>query len=86
VVGRSKSVEGPYIDREGRKMKDGGGTVVLHADQDATGRFKGPGHVDILQDGDIEHIVYHAYDSQNGGRPTLRIQRLDWQDGWPVAV
>jgi arabinan endo-1,5-alpha-L-arabinosidase len=85
VVGRSKSVEGPYLDRDGTKMKDGGGTIVLHANQDASGRFKGPGHVDILQDGDIEHIVYHAYDSQNGGRPTLRIQRLEWQDGWPVV-
>lgn len=86
VVGRSKSVEGPYVDRDGRKMKDGGGSIVLHADQDKTGRFKGPGHVDILQDGYVEHIVYHAYDSQNGGRPTLRIQRLTWQDGWPVVV
>lgn len=86
VVGRSKSVEGPYLDRDGRKMKDGGGTVVLHADQDKTGRFKGPGHVDILQEDDGEHIVYHAYDSQNGGRPTLRIQTLSWQDGWPVVV
>lgn len=86
VVGRSKSVEGPYIDREGRKMRDGGGTVLLHADRDTTGRWKGPGHVDILQDGDVEHIVYHAYDSQNGGRPTLRIQKLSWQDGWPAVV
>ncbi|MBP2161630.1 MULTISPECIES: arabinan endo-1,5-alpha-L-arabinosidase [Asticcacaulis] len=86
VVGRSKSVEGPYLDRDGGKMKDGGGTIVLHADQDATRRWKGPGHVDILQEGDVEHIVYHAYDSQNGGRPTLRIQKLSWQDGWPVAV
>ena len=85
VVGRSTSVEGPYLDRDGRKMKEGGGTIVLHADQDKTGRFKGPGHVDILQDDDVEHIVYHAYDSQNGGRPTLRIQKLNWQDGWPVA-
>lgn len=85
VVGRSKSVEGPYLDREGRKMKDGGGTIALHADQDKTGRFKGPGHVDILQENDVEHIVYHTYDSQNGGRPTLRIQKLSWQDGWPVA-
>jgi len=86
VVGRSKSVEGPYVDREGRKMKDGGGTIVLHGDQDKTGRWKGPGHVDILQEDDVDHVVYHAYDGQNGGRPTLRIQKLDWRDGWPVAV
>ena len=38
VVGCSKLVEGPYLDREGRKMKDGGGTIVLHADQDTLRR------------------------------------------------
>ncbi len=87
VVCRSKDVQGPYVDRDGRKMTNNGGFLVLHADLDPTKRFKGPGHCAILQDGNADYIVYHAYDSLNGGRPQLRIQTLAWTpDGWPVAV
>jgi arabinan endo-1,5-alpha-L-arabinosidase len=87
VVGRSKDVAGPYVDRAGRAMLDGGGFIVLHADLDKAKRFKGPGHVAILGDGERDYIVYHAYDSRRDGLPTLRIQRLAWSDdGWPVAV
>lgn len=86
VVCRSKDVKGPYVDRDGRKMLKGGGFVVLDADMDPAKRFKGPGHCAVLQDTDADYIVYHAYDSQNNGRPTLRIQKLVWTaDGWPVA-
>lgn len=82
VVGRSKSVTGPFVDRDGKSMLAGGGTVVLSASD----RWKGPGHCAVLQDTDADYIVYHAYDADNNGRPTLRINRLDWRDGWPVAV
>lgn len=88
VAGRSKDVKGPYVDRDGKKMLNGGGGfLVLNADMDPAKRFKGPGHCAILQDTDADYIVYHAYDAQNNGRPTLRIQKLNWTaDGWPVAV
>ena len=87
VVGRSREPTGPYVDREGRAMMEGGGFLVLHADLDRTRRFVGPGHPDILQDGDRDYIVYHAYDRQADGAPTLRIQQLGWtEDGWPVAI
>jgi arabinan endo-1,5-alpha-L-arabinosidase len=87
AVGRAKDVEGPYVDRDGRAMMDGGGFLVLHAKLDPSGRFKGPGGASILRDGGREHIVYHAYDSQQKGVATLRIARLGWSnDGWPVAV
>ncbi len=82
VVGRSGSVTGPFIDRDGKSLMAGGGTVVLSASD----RWKGPGHCAVLQDTDGDYIVYHAYDADNNGRPTLRINRLDWRDGWPVAI
>lgn len=64
-----------------------GGFLVLHPDLDPTRRFVGPGHPDILQGGAREFIVYHAYDRQADGAPTLRIQQLGWtEDGWPVAI
>ena len=87
VVGRSKAVTGPYVDRDGKAMMDGGGLLVLHADLDDSKRFVGPGHNSILREGDADWIVYHAYDKRENGRPTLRIQRLGWTpDGWPVAL
>ncbi len=87
VVGRSKNSTGPYRDREGKKMMDGGGLLVLHADLDRGKRFVGPGHVAILREPKQDYIVYHAYDTQARGVPTLRIQPLGWtDDGWPVAL
>lgn len=84
VVGRSRNILGPYEDRDGSSMLDGGGTRVLHADMDPDKRWRGPGHVAILRDAGADYIVYHAYDSRSGGAPTLRIQQIAWtQDGWP---
>lgn len=87
VVGRSKEITGPYVDRNGKSMLNGGGFLVLHAQLDPTHRWRGPGGESILRDGDTDYIVYHAYDAKNHGIPTLRIQRLGWSDdGWPVAL
>ena len=86
VVGRSKNVLGPYVDFDGKPMLEGFAQVVLHGDLDKTKRWRGPGHVSILRDGQKHYIAYHAYDAQNRGRPTLRIAPLGWTaDGWPVA-
>ena len=86
VVGRSTAPTGPYVDRAGKAMLDGGGTQVLTSGQGTGSRFVGRGHVAILQQPGGDHIVYHAYDTQRNGAPTLQIQRLAWDaDGWPVA-
>lgn len=86
VVGRSTSPTGPYVDKDGRAMMQGGGTPILPSAQGTGERFVGRGHVAILQDGADNYIVYHAYDTQANGAPTLRIQPLGWgADGWPVA-
>jgi arabinan endo-1,5-alpha-L-arabinosidase len=86
IVGRADAPTGPFVDAEGRPLLDGGGTTVLHADRDPTRRFVGPGHVTIVSTGGADFVAYHAYDREAAGRPTLRIQRIDWTaDGWPVA-
>ncbi len=80
MVGRSEKVTGPYVDRDGTEMLQGGGTQVTFP----TDRWRGPGHNGILQENGVEYIVYHAYDANNGGIPTLRINQLNWDaDGWP---
>lgn len=75
-VGRAASPTGPFVDREGRPMLDGGGTLV-----EAGGpRWKGPGHQDVVGD----TLVRHAYDAEDGGHSKLRIGTLRWSaDGWP---
>lgn len=75
-VGRSREVTGPYLDRDGRPLLEGGGTLV----EAGSVRWKGPGHQDVVGD----FIVRHAYDAQDSGRPHLRLGRLDWSgEGWP---
>lgn len=80
MVGRSENVTGPYVDRDGTPMLNGGGTQVTFP----TERWRGPGHNAILQEDDADYIVYHAYDAENNGIFTLRIAPLVWDaDGWP---
>ena len=80
-VGRARKLTGPYIDRSGKPMMEDGGTLVVAGE----GRWAGPGHCSILQDKDGEKLVYHAYDTEWRGVPTLRIARLSWDaEGWPM--
>lgn len=75
-VGRARGVQGPYLDRDGRDMMQGGATPLLSGGL----RWRGPGHQDVVGD----WMVHHAYDSERGGKPHLRIERLAWSaDGWP---
>jgi arabinan endo-1,5-alpha-L-arabinosidase len=81
-VGRAEKITGPYVDRDGTALTEGGGWQVLDGKQ----RWKGPGHNSVLEDGEKIYLVYHSYDAQNAGKPTLRIEELIWDaDGWPIA-
>jgi len=85
VVGRAPDILGPYVDQSGQSMLAGGGTLVLAAGP-GDARWRGPGHIAILRDAGRDYIVYHAYDADHDGRPTLRIAPLGWTDGnWPAA-
>jgi arabinan endo-1,5-alpha-L-arabinosidase len=68
-------------------MMQGGGTIFLRADLQEKQRYRGPGHPGVMHDTDgKDYVVYHAYDSQTKGTPTLRIAPIAWgADGWPVA-
>lgn len=87
VTGRAKSVEGPYLGKDGSSLLQGGGTILLRADLQEKQRFRGPGHAGHFRDNDgTDYLVYHAYDRESRGAPTLRIAKLEWgPDGWPVA-
>jgi arabinan endo-1,5-alpha-L-arabinosidase len=81
-VGRSTSVTGPYADKAGTAMSNGGGTLLVQGDA----RWKGPGHNAILFRGNAAYNVYHSYDANQNGRITLRISEIAWDaEGWPVS-
>lgn len=80
MVGRSPTITGPYVDKDGVAMTRGGGTQITFP----TERWKGPGHNGIVREKDADYIVYHAYDAANNGVPTLKISKLVWDaEGWP---
>jgi arabinan endo-1,5-alpha-L-arabinosidase len=81
-VGRSKKVTGPYVDKEGKYMTEGGGTLLLNATEG--GQWVGPGHCAVLQDVSGDYLVFHAYDSQSQrSRSELKISTMVWENGWP---
>ncbi|MEW9870956.1 glycoside hydrolase family 43 protein [Arthrobacter sp. HS15c] len=78
AVGRSTSVKGPYLDKDGRDMFGGGGSVVL----DSHGAITGPGGQSVFGD----YLAFHYYDGSNEEIPyfpTLGVQKINWMDGWP---
>ncbi len=82
TMGRAEKVAGPYVDRDGVPLLEGGGSVLLESDE----RFRGPGSNSFLVDGGRAHLVYHAYDAENDGLATLRISTLVFDDGWPLSA
>ncbi len=81
-VGRSSSVTGPYLDKNGVNMLNGGGTLLL----DSTGRHLGPGHAGIFQENGRFWFSHHYYDGVQNGVALLGIRELVWgADGWPVV-
>jgi arabinan endo-1,5-alpha-L-arabinosidase len=81
VVGRSKNLKGPYTDKDGKSLNEGGGTVLIHGNKN----WYGAGHNSAYTFDGKDYIVFHAYEIKNNGRPKLEIKELHWdKDLWPV--
>lgn len=80
-VGRSRSITGPYLDRQGVDMTDGGGSLLLATEGD----FIGPGHVGIFPYQGTNWLTVHFYDgTTERGTSMLGMAQIRWQeDGWP---
>lgn len=78
VVGRSRSITGPYVDRTGRSLLAGGGSPFL----DARGSMRGPGGASVTG----ATLAFHYYDAADNGTPHLGLGRLAYRGGWPVPV
>lgn len=82
VVGRSKKVEGPYLDRNGKDMAEGGGELIAGPDDE----YYGIGHCGLMKHEGKWHIVAHGYSKANNGASKLWHRTLSFtSDGWPVV-
>ncbi len=86
AVGRSKTVAGPYLDKEGKDMRLGGGTLILEGDKK---EFEAMGHCSAYTfpktapvSGD--YFFCHGYSVKKNGTPILVTKKIKWTaDGWP---
>ncbi|WP_460614469.1 family 43 glycosylhydrolase [Hymenobacter seoulensis] len=82
MVGRSKDVKGPYVDKAGVALDQGGGTEVLAGDKN----WFGLGHNSVYTFDKVDYLVFHGYDAADKGHSKLRIEKLSWDAaGWPVV-
>ena len=80
IVGRSKKVTGPYLDKNGVSMAQAGGTLLLEGDKN----WYGVGHNSVYTFDNTDYLVYHGYDASDKGRSKLRIEKLSWdKKKWP---
>lgn len=98
-VGRSSSVTGPFVDKNGKDLKDGGGTLFLGSHDnvyapggqslflDDNGRtisiILSYFHCFVDFDG-LKIIVYHYFYRNNLNVCTLGINYVNFENGWPV--
>ena len=83
AVGRSRRVDGPYLDRSGKDMAMGGGTLILEGDKQ---EWEAAGHSAAydLKDGRTI-FVCHGYSARHSGTAFLICREVQWTaDGWPV--
>ncbi|MDR7187126.1 hypothetical protein J2X85_004196 [Microbacterium trichothecenolyticum] len=85
VAGRSKTIDGPYVDKNGIDLAEGGGTIILNSRvaQDGvtpTGLYRSPGAPDYFREDGVLYLTYHAH------RPgtVMGIRPFNWDDGWPL--
>ena len=80
MVGRADAVEGPYLDRDGKPLLEGGGTELLKS----TGRYRGPGGQEVFRRDGRPWLAYHWYDRDQGGIPKLALSPIRFDaEGWP---
>jgi len=83
VVGRSKNLFGPYVNRKGELMLSNHHEVVIEKNKD----FVGPGHNSqlVTDDAGNDWIFYHGVNVKNPEGRVLMMSKIVWEDGWPTV-
>ena len=80
--GRSRNITGPYLDRNGTDMMEGGGTAVT----EGKAGVQIPGHASVFQDTDGSWYLVTEY-FRDGSNSLLGISTLLWdEEGWPITA
>ena len=80
AVGRSKKVAGPYLDKAGRDMRNGGGTLILEGDKK---EYEAMGHCSAYSFPDGDYFFCHGYSVPKNGASILVQKKINWtEDGW----
>lgn len=81
AVGRSKQVSGPYLDRNGKDMLVGGGTIFLEGDKK---EWEAAGHCAAYTFDGEDVFICHGYSATHNGAAMLIQRPISWTaDGWP---
>ena len=81
AVGRSKTVDGPYLDRTGKDMVNGGGTLFLEGDKK---EWEAAGHCAVYTFDNQDIFICHGYSATQNGAAMLIQRSISWTaDGWP---
>lgn len=81
VVGRAKQVTGPYIDKDGRDMSAGGGTLLIAGDEENVAI----GHCSAYHFDGKDYFLAHGYSRKKHGQSALILREIKWdKNGWPV--
>src|SRR5690606_35814448 len=80
VVGRSKNIRGPYLDKDGVDMNTGGRSLVIAGNKN----WAGLGHNSAYTVGKKDYLVLHAYESADNYLQKIKILEMTWdKQGWP---
>jgi arabinan endo-1,5-alpha-L-arabinosidase len=83
MVGRSDKVTGPYLDKDGKDLRLGGGSIVVAGNA----AWPGVGHSSTYTFDGTDYLVFHGYQVADNGRSKLWIQKIRWdENGWPVVT
>ena len=83
VVGRSKSLWGPYLNKQGKTMLENNHEVLISKNKS----FVGTGHnAELVTDkAGNDWILYHGVSVANPHGRVLLLDRVNWKKGWPIV-
>lgn len=83
VVGRSKNLFGPYVDKQGRPMLENNHELLIQKNE----HFLGTGHNSeiITDDAGQDWMFYHAVKASRPHGRVLMLDKIQWKDGWPYV-
>jgi arabinan endo-1,5-alpha-L-arabinosidase len=82
VVGLSKHVTGPYLDKTGKDMNEGGGSLLVNGNK----KWVGVGHNSAYHWDGKDYLILHAYETADNYLQKLKILNIHWdKEAWPFV-